>query len=154
MQLRSDQSFQIAMVIIEDRSALSEGPRYRTRGSQERTQAPSTSSSEKTAEKRFSDVEVPTALLRHAISGASAGKQSVEHSELMKYLRAQNESFDSRARLLIDSVLADRVSEDAAGLTSTQIRAYDLNDPTTATIRSKIPTLPVDARAILLTLKR
>jgi hypothetical protein len=153
-QVQSDQSFQIAMVTIEDRDVLVEGPRYRTRGSQQQAPNPSTPLNEKPAESRFSDVEIPTALLRRAINGAFVDKQSIEHSELMKYLRAQNESFDIQARILIDSALADSVAKSAPERASIQSRAYDLNDPTTATIRSKIPKLPVDARAILLTLKR
>jgi hypothetical protein len=154
VQSRSDQSFQIAMVTIEDRDVLVEGPRYRTRGSQEQTFIPSPPSSEKPAEKSFSDVQVPTRLLRRAISSASYDKQSIEHSELMTYLRARNESFDSHARILIDSALADSVSESVPKDSSAQIRAYDLNDPRNLTVRSKIRTLSVDAHAILLTLRR
>jgi hypothetical protein len=151
----SDQSFQIAMVTIEDRNALSEGPRYRTRGSQQQPPAlTSTPLSEKPAESRFSDIEVPTRLLRRAISSASYDKQSIEHSALMAYLRMQNKSFDSKARILIDSVLADSVTESAPKHSSTQIRVYDLGDPHAVTIRGETRTLPADAHAILLTLRR
>jgi hypothetical protein len=150
-RLRTDQGFQIAMINIEDRSTLSEGAR-RTRGPQAPT--PSTSSSEKPSESRYRDVEVPTALLRRAITNASTNKGGIEHSELMNYLRAQNDAFDNRAQILIDSALANSVSENVPERTSTQIRAYDLDDPRAVNIRTTIKTLKADTHAILLTLRR
>jgi hypothetical protein len=153
-QLRPDQSFQIAMVTIEDRSALSEGSR-RTRGSRQQAPSPGqyTSLSEKPAENRFRDIDIPIALLRRAITSASTNKGDVEHSELMNYLRAQNEAFDNRARILVDSALADSLLKIPNEPTNIQIRVYDLDDLRAATIRSKIRTLQVDAHAILLTLR-
>ena len=113
-RLQTDQSFQIAMMNIEDRSVLSEGAR-RTRG----PQAPTPShSSEKPSESRYRDVDVPTALLRRAITSASTNKGDVEHSELMNYLRAQNDEFDNQARILIDSALADSLSENPTNATA------------------------------------
>ena len=150
-QFRSDQSFQIAMVTIEDRSVLGEEPRYRTRG---RQQAPGFSSTQTPAESRFRDLEVPTALLRRAISGASTDKGKLEYSELMSYLLAQDDSFDRQARIIIDSTLAEIVSENAPERTSTPTRIFNLDDPNAATIRSEVRVLPPDAHAILLTLRR
>jgi hypothetical protein len=147
-RLRTDQSFQIAMVTIEDRSVLSEGAR-RTRGPQTPTQ-----SSENPVESRFHDVVVPTALLRRAITSASTDKAVIEHSELTKYLRAQNDAFNNRARILIDSALADSVLEQSNERANIQIRVYDLDDPRAAIIRSKVQVLPAVAHAILLTLRR
>ena len=62
-QLQPDQSFQIAMVTIEDRSVLAEGAR-RTRGIQPQAPSPYTSLGEKPAESRYRDIDIPTALLR------------------------------------------------------------------------------------------
>jgi hypothetical protein len=87
-QLRLDQSFQIAMVTIEDRSVLSEGAR-RTRGPV----------SEKPAEGRYRDIDIPTALLRNAINSISADRGDVERSKLMNYLGEQNDAFDPSAML-------------------------------------------------------
>jgi hypothetical protein len=149
-QLRPDKSFQIAMVTIEDRSVLSEGTR-RTRGIQ--PQAPSPSLGEKPFESRYRDIDIPTALLRNAITTASAHKGEVERSELMNYLRAQNDAFDNRAHILIDSALAESLSKKSDERNSIQVRVYDLDDSRAANIRSKIKLLQADAHFILLTLK-
>jgi hypothetical protein len=154
VQLRSNQSFQIAMVTIEDRSVLLEGSGYRTRGRKQQPITPYASSGQQPTESYFRDMEVPTALLRRVISGASTNKGVLEYSELMSYLRAQDDSFGRDARIVIDSALADIVSENLPERTSTQIRAYDLNDQRAVAIRGKISTLPANAQAILLTLRR
>lgn len=142
-RLRPDQrSFQLAMVTIDDRSALSEEARV-TRGiSANRT------------ESRFRDIDVPTTLLRRAVTSASANKGGVEYSELMSYLRAQNKAFDNRARILIDSALADSVFAKPDERNNIRVRVYDLGDPRAANIRSKIKTLQPDAHFILLTLRQ
>jgi hypothetical protein len=101
-QLQPDQSFQIAMVTIEDRSVLAEGAR-RTRGIQPQAPSPSL------GEKPYRDIDIPTALLRNAIASTSA-HEDVERSELMNYLHAQNGAFDNRAGILIDSALAKSLS--------------------------------------------
>jgi hypothetical protein len=147
-RLRPDQSFQIAMVTIEDRSAFSEGAR-RTRGPQAPAQI-----SANPPESHFQDIVVPTALLRSAITSASTDKGGVKYSELMSNLRTQNKAFNSRARILIDSVLAASLLEQPKERTNIPIRVYDLDDPRAAKIRSKIRTLPADAHFILLTLKQ
>jgi len=159
-RLRPDQSIQLAMVTIDDRSVLSEGAR-RTRGIPEQVTAPVTpidvtppKSGAKPAESYFRDVDVPTALLQRAITSASTNKGDVEYSELMNYLRAQNDAFDNRARILIDSTLAYNLSGKPEERINIQIRVYDLDDPHAATIRSKIQKLPADAHFILLTPRR
>ena len=154
VQLRSNRSFQIAMVTINDRSALFAEPRYRTRGRRQQSPTADAPSTQAPTESHFLDLEVPTALLRRAINGVSLDKQSIEHSELITSLRAQNQSFDSEALILIDSALTGSISENVPELTNTKIRVYDLNDPSAVAIRSKIRTLPADAHAILLTLRR
>jgi hypothetical protein len=141
-QLRLEQSFQIAMVTIEDRSVLSEGAR-RTRGP----------SGEKPADSRYRDIDIPTALLRNAINSISAHRGNVERSELMNYLREHNVVFDNQAHILIDSALADSLSGIPDERNSIQVRVYDLDDPRAANIRSKIKMLHADLRFILLTLK-
>jgi class 3 adenylate cyclase len=59
----------------------------------------------------FRDVDVPTALLQRAITSASTGKSAVEHTELVNYLRSQSDTFDHRARILIESTLAGRLAK-------------------------------------------
>ena len=152
-QLRPDQSFQIAMVTIDDRSVLAEGAR-RTRGIQPQAPSPSTSLGEKPAESRYRDIDIPTALLRNAITSASAHKGEVERSELMNYLRAQNDTFDNRAHILIHSAFAQSLSGKPDERNSIPVRVYDLDDQRAATIRNKIKSLPADGHFILLTLKR
>jgi hypothetical protein len=152
-QLRSDQSFQIAMATIEDRSVLGEEPRYRTRGRQQQALAPDSSSTQKSTESHFRDMEVPTALLRRAINGASTDKGQLEYSELMSYLRGKDESFDRPARIIIDSALADIVPENVPEHVITQIRVYNLDHLGASAIRSKIRRLSADAHAIFLTLR-
>lgn len=149
-QLQPDRSFQIAMVTIEDRTVLVEEAR-RTRG----PQAPSanTSPSEKPGEGRFRDIEIPTALLQRAIASADNNKGVVEHSELMNYLRAQNDAFDNQARILIDAALADSLSEKSSQRNFIQVRAYDLDDKRSATIRGKIRPPQADGHFVLLTLR-
>jgi hypothetical protein len=70
----------------------------------------------------------------------------------MNYLRAQNNAFDNRARILIDSALAENLSGKPDERNSIQVRAYDLDDPRNATIRSKINVVQPDAHLIFLTL--
>lgn len=139
-QLQVDQSFQIAMVTIEDRSVLSEGAR-RTRGPV----------SEKPAESRYRDIDIPTTLLRNAINSIS-GRGNLERSELMNYLREQD-AFNNQARILIDSALADSLSKILDEHNSIQVRVYDLDDPRAVPMRSKIKKLPAGAHFRLLTLK-
>jgi hypothetical protein len=154
MQLRSNQSFQIAMVTLDDRSILLEEPRYRTRGRRDQAASADAASTQKPTEGHFRDIEVPTTLLRRAIQGASSDKGKLEYSDLMSYLRTQTDSLDSRARIVIDSALLDVASKISTERGSTQIRVYDLDDPRSFPIRGKIKTLPADAPAIFLTLRQ
>ena len=71
----------------------------------------------------------------------------------MSYLRAQNDAFDNQPRILIDSALADRLSEKPDERNRIQVRVYDLDDLRAANIRSKIKPLRADGHFILLTLK-
>jgi hypothetical protein len=151
-QLQSEKGFQIAMVTIEDRSVLFDSQARRTRGRQQSTQSSENNSSEKAAGGRFQEIEVPTALLRRAIASTLTDKMATGRSELMNYLRAHSSAFDSRSQILIDADLAARVSQDAPDVT--RVRAYDLNDPHSASIRNEIKMLVADSRAVLLTLGR
>jgi hypothetical protein len=65
-------------------------------------------------------------LLRNAITSTSAHKGNVERSELMNYLRTQNDAFDNQARILIDSALADSLSEKPDERNSIQVRSMTL----------------------------
>jgi hypothetical protein len=131
-----------------------QGPALGVSSHQQQAPAPGAFSAQESTESRFRDLEVPTALLRRAINGASTDKGELEYSELMSYLRAQGVSFDRRPRIVIDDALAGSVSENLPGRTTVQIRAYDLDDPRAAAIRSTIRPLQADAQAILLTQRR
>jgi hypothetical protein len=178
-QLQSEKSFQIAMVTVEDRSVLLSQAR-RTRGSKEQetsvqfsssmvndargipgnklqemsVPSPSLMMNEASGGRHFQEFELPTALLRGAIASTLTRKISTEYSELKNYLGAHNSAIDGRSQILIDADLAARVSESASDVTNTQIRAYDLSDPRSASIRSEIKTLGADSHAVLLTLGR
>jgi hypothetical protein len=71
----------------------------------------------------------------------------------MNYLRAQNDAFDARARILIDSALAESLSGKPDG-NSIPVRVYDLDDLRAVPIRRQIKPLQADAHFILLTLKQ
>jgi hypothetical protein len=142
-QFRPEQSFQIAMVTLEDRSVLAEGVR-RTRGPQATTQE----------SVRYRDIDIPTDLLQRAISSASNNTGVVEHSELMNFLRAQDDAYSYEAHILIDSALADSISKKSDQRDETQVRIYDLDDGRAANIRSKIKSLPVDGHSLFLTVGR
>lgn len=150
LHLRSDQSFQIAMVTIEDRSVLLEGPAYRTRGRRQQDPAENPPSMPKGY---FQDVEVPIALLRGAINGSPIDKQSTQYSELVAILRTQAQWLDEHAVVLIDSALAAGISGNANERTNIQIRAYNLDDANAVGIRNKIRSLPTNKHSILLTLR-
>jgi hypothetical protein len=147
-QQRPEQSFQIAMVTIQDRSVLAEGAR-RTRGMQ--PPSPQTSSGQESVKYRFRDINVPTVLLQRAITSASNNKGAAEHSELMNFLHAQNDTYNNQARILIDSALADSLLRSTERLT--EVRVYDLDDLRAANIRSKIKPPPEDGHFLFLSLR-
>jgi hypothetical protein len=93
------------MVTIEDQSVLSSG-RERTRGPSIDATRPE--SGTQFGQSYFRDVDVPTALLQRAIASASTDKGVVAHAELLNYLRSQGDTFDNRARILIESTLVGR----------------------------------------------
>lgn len=145
-QLRPEQSFQIAMVTLEYRNVLGEAVR-RTRGPLQpspRTQVPV----------KYRDIDIPTDLLQRAITSASKNKGSVEHSELMNFLRAQNAAYNNQAHILIDSALADSLSKTLGQSDEVQVRIYDLEDGQAANIRSNIKPLPVDGHSLFLSVRR
>jgi hypothetical protein len=142
-QLRPEQSFQIAMVTLEDRSVLAEGVR-RTRGLQP---------AEEPAKSRFRDINIPTALLQRAITSASNNKGAADHSELITFLHAQHDTYNNQKRILIDSALADSLSKKVDQRESTEVRVYDLDDQRAGNIRSKIDPPPKDAHFLFLTVR-
>ena len=93
-------------------------------------------------------------MVQRAITSASINKGVVEHSELMNYLRTQNDAFDNQARILIDSALADSLFKKPNERNSIQARVYDLDDLRAAPIRRQIKKLQADAHFILLTLRQ
>jgi hypothetical protein len=103
---------------------------------------------------RFQDISIPTALLRRAITSASNNKGAVEHTGLMNFLHAQNDTYNNQARISIDSALADRLSKKLDQRDRTEVRVYDLDDLRAGNIRSKINPPPIDAHFLFLTLRR
>jgi hypothetical protein len=152
-QLRPEQSFQIAMVTIEDQSVFPRGER-RTRGLSNPPQSVDPTRPEsgtKSAHSYFRDVDIPTATLQRAIGSVSTGKMAVEHTELLNYLGSLGDAFDSGVRILIESTLVGRLANpDERPIT--RVRVYDLDDPRAAIIRSKIEGLQAKAHFILFAL--
>jgi hypothetical protein len=147
-QIQSNQSFQIAMVSLDD------GRLRRTRGSKQSATSPDASSGQIPPGIPAQDLEVPAALLRRAIDSVMTDKSETEYSELMGYLRAKDDRLDGRSVILIDIALADRVPEKTTEQTSIQIRAYNLDSPLAAAIRNKIKIPQTEKHSILLTLRR
>ena len=134
------------MVTLEDRSVLGEAVRG-TRG----LQAPNPRTQESV---KYRDIDIPTDLLQRAITSASHIKGAVEHSELMKFLRSQNHAYNDRARILIDSALADSLSKKSDQRASTEVRVYDLDDLWAGNIRSKIKPPLEDGHFLFLTARQ
>lgn len=106
------------------------------------------------AKGRFQDVNIQTALLKRAIASASNDKGAAEHSELMNFLRAQNDAYNNQAHILIDSALADNLSSKLDQRDSKEVRVYDLDDLRAANIRGRIKPLLADAHFLFLTVRR
>src|SRR5262249_39240486 len=98
-QLRTKQSFQIAMVTIEDRSVLAEKV-TRTRGIHPQVQKEGATergpSGQEAIKSRFRDIDIPIALLQRAITGASNNKGAAEYPELMNHLHAQSDALNDQ----------------------------------------------------------
>lgn len=167
----SNQSLRTAMVSVEDRSLLAP-PRYRTRGAR-RPAASDTSAAPTPTGPRFQDVDVPISALRQAIGDASTNRPSIAATELIATLRATDPAVDPHAVLLIDTVLADSLQDDAQPRAGddkahdkaqdkaqdrtrpskvTPVRAYTLEDSSSYGIRGQIP-LPPSTPAILLSVR-
>jgi hypothetical protein len=164
-QLRPEQSFQIALVTIEDQSVFPRGER-RTRGLSNppqsvdgmRSESGTTASgysgiAPQSSQTYFRDVDLPTALLQRAITAGTKDKRLLDHTELLSSLRSQGDTFDSRVRILIESTLVGHLAKPDER-PFTRVRVYDLDDPRAASIRSKIKALQPDAHYILLTFKQ
>jgi hypothetical protein len=157
-QLRPEQSRQIAMVTIEDRSVLAEKV-TRTRGIHPQVQKEGEAepgrktppSGEAAIKSRFRDIDIPIALLQRAITSASNDKGAAEYPELMNYLHAQSDPFNGQPRILIDSALADKLSKNLDQNGSIRVRVYDLDDSRAAKIRGKIKPAQADSHLALLT---
>lgn len=141
-QFRPNQSVEIAMVTLEDRSILAEGTR-RTRGLQPEVSSPRT---------HFLNIDIPTALLQRAISSASNDGGVDVHSEFMNFLQAHNVKYNNRAGIFIDYALADNLGKQLHQGNSTQVRVYDLEDLQAVRIISKARPLPADAHFLFLTI--
>ena len=157
-QLRPEQSFQIAMVTIEDRSVLAEKVttvaftcRYQKKP--KRNGRGRTPSGEEAIKSRFRDIDIPMTLLQRAITSASNNKGAAEYPELMNYLRAQSDAFNDQTRILIDSALADKLSKNLDQHDSIRVRIYDLDDSRAANIRGEIKPAQADLHLVLLTLR-
>jgi hypothetical protein len=156
-QLRPAQSFQIAMVTIEDRSVLAEkvtrGIHLQVQNEGEAERKRKVPSGEEAIKRRFRDIDVPTALLQRAITSASDNKGAAEYPELMNYLHAQGDAFKGQTRILIDSALADKLSRNIDEHGSIRVRVFDLADSRAANILGEIKPAQVDSHLVLLTVR-
>jgi hypothetical protein len=72
----------------------------------------------------------------------------------MRFLLAQNDTYNNQARILIDSALADSLSKKLDQRESTEVGVYDLDDLRTGNIRSKIEPPPEDGHFLFLTVRQ
>ena len=140
---QSYQRVQLAMVTIDDRRALSGAPQYRTLRSD--GTAP--------AADGFRDVDIPADLLRRAIAGAESSNRGALASQLRVYLPPRNGT-DELPRIVIDSVLADRLSGEWSGRTILPIRAYNLEDPRMKVVRENLSAQLGTGPDVLLSVRR
>jgi hypothetical protein len=136
-----DDSPQVAMASIGDRSALFEPSDVRMRGP-----FPPPPS----ADQRFHDVEVPTALLRELVKAADLGAGADAVRALKPYLPAAGPGRPTEPHIVLDAALRQRIASATAD--RFPVRIYDLDDPRSADVR-KLLGATADGRTLLLTLK-
>lgn len=131
---------QVAMVTIDDRSALFEPSDLRMRGT---TPPP-------VVGERFRDVEMPVGLLKDLVATTGAAK-SATSSEVERYVLGAGQTVDHPIQVIVDSSLKQRL--DTTDRDRLLVRIYDLNDPRSANVKSLVGLPPGNRRAFLLTVR-
>jgi hypothetical protein len=137
-QVPAIQKIQLAMVDIDDRRALAAPTRFRTLQNNQAA-AP-------VAEGGYRDIDIPTDLVRRAISN----NDSAAALQLETYLPASSQS-DSRVRLLVDSALTSRLNSEWSTRAVLPLRAYDLEDKRSEAIRNSLKVPAGTGSVVLLT---
>ena len=132
---------QVAMVTINDRSALFEPSDLRMRG---------TTPPPPVVGERFRDVEMPVGLLKDLVATTGQAKRATS-SEVERYLLGAGQTADHPIQVIVDSSLKQRL--DTADRDRMLVRVYDLNDPRSATVKSLVGLPPGNKRAFLLTVR-
>jgi hypothetical protein len=102
-------------------------------------------------EQRIRDVEVPTELLRFAVSSASRDANAVVTDPQLLAILTPGVNSQRGIRLLIDLAVVDSLKA-SSGRTSLPVRLYDLEDEHTSLILDKLSGVSTIRHRILLTL--
>lgn len=140
-QMMSSGPLQVAMVTINDRSALFEPSDLRMRG---------TTPPPPVVGERFRDVEMPVGLLKDLVATTGQAKRATS-SEVERYVLGAGQTADHPIQVIVDSSLKQRL--DTADRDRMLVRVYDLNDPRSATVKSLVGLPPGNKRAFLLTVR-
>jgi hypothetical protein len=132
---------QVAMVTINDRSALFEPSDLRMRG----TTPPAPVVGE-----RFRDIEMPVSLLKDLVATTGQAR-SATSSEVERYVLGPGQTADHPIQMIVDTSLKQRL--DATDRDQMPVRVYDLNDPRSANVKSLVGLPPGNKRAFLLTVR-
>jgi hypothetical protein len=144
MNTLSNQRVQLAMVTIDDRRALIGAPQYRTLRRDGTAPA---------AADGFRDIDIPADLLRRAIARAGSNDQGPVASQLRVYLPPRAGATEP-PKIVIDSILVDRLSDEWSGRIIVPIRAYDLDDARMKAVRENLSAQLGTDPQILLTIRR
>jgi hypothetical protein len=132
---------QVAMVTINDRSALFEPSDLRMRG---------TTPPPPVVGERFRDVEMPVGLLKDLVATTGQAK-SATSNEVERYVLGAGQTVDHPIQVIVDSSLKQRL--DTTDRDRMLVRVYDLNDPRSANVKSLVGLPPGIKRAFLLTVR-
>jgi len=137
-------SIQVDMATIGDRSAFFESSDVRMRGAQS---APASAS-----RFRFRDVDMSINVVQQLQAIADGKPATIAPQELRGLLEPSRGSDNRPLSIVMDAALIGRIAA-AGNRNRMAIRVYDLNDPRSADVRSKIPSLPEAPRTFFLTFK-
>ena len=131
------------MVTLDDRRVLSGAPQYRSLRSD--GTAP--------ADAGFRDIDIPADVLRRAIASVDGVDSGKPADQLMLYLPSPPKPAEPAApiRIVIDSVISERLTGEWTGRMIVPVRAYDLDD---TRMRATRESLQAPAGTVLLTVRR
>jgi hypothetical protein len=132
---------QVAMVTINDRSALFEPSDLRMRG---------TTPPPPVVGERFRDVEMPVGLLKDLVATTGQAKSETS-SEIERYVLGGRQTVDHPIQVIVDSSLKQRI--DTSDRDRLLVRVYDLNDPRSADVKSLVGLPSGNKHAFLLTVR-